>query len=84
MTMNEIIDTLLTCDELEFAEIFVKYWKTLNTNGGLARADEVDLTADDMNNFPIGAFLNHMGTFLGEVIFSEEIESSAWWKGEMK
>lgn len=82
--MNEIIDELRYGDEISFAEFFVKYWKLANIDDETVSASDIDLTADDMNNFQIGAFLNHMGTVLGEVIFSEEIESSAWWKGEQK
>lgn len=78
--MNEFVDFMHTGDEIEIAEMFVKYWKLANTGDDLATANEIELTADDMNNFELGKFLEFMGNFLGEVIFSEEIESSAWWK----
>lgn len=80
MTTNEVINELRYGDEIDFAEFFVKYWKLATTEDETVMAEDIELTAEDMNNFQIGAFLNHMGTVLGEVIFSEEIESSAWWK----
>ena len=82
MTMTEIVNELLTCDEIDCAQIFVWYWKAVNTNGGLALAHEVDVTADDMNNFDLEGFTKHIHDVLDEIIFSEEIEDSAWWKGE--
>ena len=81
MTQNEIVKFLLDGGDIEFAEVFVKYWKVLHINGGLAEVDEVDeLNADDMNNFDLEGFTKHIHDVLNEVIFSEEIESSAWWK----
>ena len=80
MSRNEIVDFLLTGDELDFAQIFVKYWKVATSSDEYTGADKVDLTADDMNHFDLDGFIDHMRCVLDEVIFSEEIEASAWWK----
>lgn len=83
MSMNEIVDILMTADEIEVAEMFVKFWKLMDVDpNGTTSAGEIDVTADDMNHFDLDGFLKFLKVFLGEIIFSEEIEASAWWKGE--
>lgn len=80
--LNEMVNFLHTGDELEFAELFVKYYKVVKSGDDLTTAEDIDLTADDMNTFDLDGFLEYMKNVLGEIIFSEEIESSAWWKQE--
>ena len=78
MDKNEIAKWLSAggengASDVEFAETMVLLWKR-------QRNDKSDLTATDMKNFSTNDFCAWMKNCLDEIIFSEEIDSSAWWK----
>lgn len=60
----------------EFAETFVLLY--LKNQSHWKKA--VSLSADDMKNFSTEKFAKWMKSCLDEIIFSEDIDTSAWWK----
>lgn len=82
MSVREIAQWLANidsngCSDEEFAETFVlmfKIWKTQN--------NDYELDKKDMKEFDIDKFLEWLRICLGEIIQSEEIDVSAWWKQE--
>ena len=80
MDVREVAKCLANADgngfgDVKFAETFVlmyKIWKTNNVN--------YELTREDMNNFEIGEFKEWLTGCIAEILFSEEIDPSAWWK----
>ena len=62
----------------EFAEFFVMLflnWKDRNMD-----MQPTSLTKSDMMEFDTAEFTEWLKTNLDEIIFSEEVDSSAWWK----
>lgn len=65
------------CTDIEFAEMFVlmfKMWRSEDPNTVLEK--------EDMLNFNQFEFCNWLEFCLGEIIDSDEIDQSAWWKKE--
>lgn len=65
------------CTDEEFAEVFVlmyKMWRSEDPN--------TDLEKEDMLNFNEFEFTDWLKSCLGEIIDSDEIDQSAWWKQE--
>ena len=58
-----------------FAEFFVLYNKIKKTED-----PNVDLTKDDMTNADVAQIVKDIENPLNEIIFSEEVDISAWWK----
>lgn len=61
----------------EFAEFFVLYYKIFKT-GNL----DVELTKEDMVNADVDSIMKSIKDSVNEIIFSEEVDASAWWKQE--
>ena len=61
--------------DVEFAETMVRLWK-LQNNGNS------ELSKEDMQEFDTTKFCNWLESCLDDIIFSEETDSSAWWKQE--
>ena len=59
----------------EFAELFVLYNKMVKT-GDL----DVELTKEDMVNADVDGIMKFIKDCVDEIIFSEEVDASAWWK----
>ena len=59
----------------EFAEFFVLYYKIFKT-GNL----DVELTKEDMVNADVDGIMKSIKDSVDEIIFSEEVDVSAWWK----
>ena len=75
MDNREIAAYLINLTDEEFAETFVlmkKMWKE--------ERDDVALEKKDMLEFDIASFVRWLESVLDEIIFSEEIDASAWWK----
>lgn len=67
------------CTDEEFAEVFVlmyKMWKQTNA--------DTTLETEDMLNFNAKEFGDWIGNCLNEIIYSEEVDQSAWWKQKGK
>lgn len=65
------------CTDEEFAEVFVlmyKMWHSEDPN--------TDLEKEDMLNFNEFEFTDWLRSCLGEIINSDEVDQSAWWKQE--
>lgn len=65
------------CTDEEFAEVFVlmfKMWRSEDPN--------TDLEKEDMLNFNEFEFTDWLRSCLGEIIDSDEVDQSAWWKQE--
>ncbi len=63
--------------EEDFAEFFVRYFLGWNNS---SRNEDSPVTAKDMRNFPLEKLITHLRNSLSEILFSEEIDESAWWK----
>ena len=61
------------CTDEDFAETMVYLYK-------YAAGDDTAITAEFMRSFDIVAFTEWLNKCLGEIIQSEEIDQSAWWK----
>lgn len=59
----------------EFAEFFVLYNKIVKTEN-----PSVELTKEDMVNADVVSIVNSILNPVDEIIFSEEVVTSAWWK----
>lgn len=65
----------LETDDETFAEFFVtayKMWKTNNI--------DVEITKETMQNIDTEKLTGELKLMLNEIIFSEEIAPSCWWK----
>ena len=81
--MNEAIDYLINATDEEYAEFFVKFFKLLKADPDCTTpADEIDIDESDMRNFTLGDVKKYITDALDEIIFSDDICMSAWWKGE--
>ncbi len=67
--------------DVEFAETFVLMYKIYKEKPG---DKEISLTKEDMTEADTQAIANMVKAILDEVLFSKEIDSSAWWKQEEK
>lgn len=65
------------CTDEEFAEVFVLMNKMRDEN-----KTDVDITQEDMLQFNEFEFCSWLKFCLGEIIDSDEIDESAWWKKE--
>jgi len=64
----------------EFAEAFVFFYK-MHKSDANTMPESIELTADDIVNFPINSFLNDIKQMLCEIIDPDsECDRSAWWK----
>ena len=77
MDMYEVVNYLTTCTDEDFAEVFVRYYYTAIKG----EAEDKALTADDMR-IDVKKLVRNIETALDEIIYSDEIDSSAWWKEE--
>lgn len=59
----------------EFAEFFVLYNKIVKTEN-----PDVELTKEDMVNADVNGIMKSIKDPVDEIIFSEEVDISAWWK----
>ena len=66
------------CSDEEFAELMVRMYKSQNDPEFATKP----LTKEDMTGFNTEEFANWIKNALDEIIFSEEIDTSAWWKQE--
>lgn len=83
MGMNEAIDYLITAQDEEYAEFFVKLIKAIKINFDWETpADEISIDESDMRNFNLEDVKKYITNALDEIIFSDEFVTSAWWKGE--
>lgn len=64
------------CTDEEFAEVFVRYYYMCK-----GYAEDRDLSADDMR-IDVDALMKDIRTAVDEIIYSDEIVASAWWKQE--
>lgn len=63
------------CSDVEFAEVFVlmrKIWETRNP--------DYNLTKKDMEECDVENLTGWIASCLDEILFSDEIDRSAWWK----
>lgn len=77
-TLTTLLDPELT-DDTEFAEFFVMMDKLGYMNKPKWTNN---LTREDMGNFNEKMFCHNLEKILWEVIHSDEIMQSAWWKQE--
>lgn len=85
MGMNEAIDYLITAQDEEYAEFFVKLIKLIKIDpDGTTLADEISIDESDMRNFNLEDVKKYITDALDEIIYSDDIDASAWWKGEQK
>lgn len=83
MGMNEAIDYLITAQDEEYAEFFVKFIKLIKIDpDGTTPADEISIDESDMRNFNLEDVKKYITDALDEIIFSDDIVMSAWWKGQ--
>lgn len=68
-------------DDINFAEFFVHLGRFLNTEEGDPNPSP-DLRRKDMRKFNLDDLMRRLRNILSEVLFSEEICMSAWWKQE--
>lgn len=59
----------------ELAEFFVLYNKIIRTEN-----PDVEITKEDMLNADVNSIMNLIWNPIDEIIFSEEVDASAWWK----
>jgi hypothetical protein len=71
------VDGSNECTDDEFAELFVLLYKMWKNND-----PEAKVTKDDMLNFDEFEFADWLRSCLGEIINSDEVDQSAWWKKE--
>ena len=76
MDKYEVVNFLKNCTDEDFAEVFVRYHYTCK-----GYAEDRDLSADDMR-IDVDALMKDIRTAVDEIIYSDEIDASAWWKGE--
>ena len=82
VSLNDVVNYLTECDDEQFTEVFALYWKLRNVNKNASeqlRAEDIVLNADDME-FDVNELVTHLKDSLDEIIFSDDIDSSAWWK----
>lgn len=73
MDSIKIAQQLIDCDDVEFAEIFVAWYK--NWTG-----DPRKVTVEDMRKADVNVIADKIRDILDEVIYSKEVCTSAWWK----
>ena len=76
--IHDVANFLAFSTDEELAEVFVR-WKKLNENDRLT-SEQINLKAEDMLNFDSKKFGKFVGDVLDEIIDSDDIDSSAWWK----
>lgn len=76
MSIYEVVNFLHDCTDDEFAEVFVRYRYMCE-----GYAEDRDLSAEDMR-IDVDALTKDIRTALAEIIYSDEIDMGAWWKGE--
>ncbi len=67
-----------SCTDEEFAELMVRLYGSQKDSSFATKR----LSKEDMTNFDTDSFTKWLKNVLDEIIFSEEIDSSAWWKQE--
>lgn len=79
MNTLELAKTLINATDEEFAEVFA-YLNRFHKSNGIIR-DENRLTKDEMSldTYELSRWIEDS---LREIIYSEEIDSSAWWKDD--
>lgn len=76
MNPYEIAQALMEATDEQFVEIFAYYYKMF------CKDDFGEtLTAQDVKTMDIDKVTTTIRTALGEIVDSEEICQSAWWKG---
>ena len=85
---SDIANYLYYCTDEEFAEVFALYHHMRRRDIPSAAfpdedvdASEISLSAYDMK-INLEDLMYHIKYTLDEIIYSEEIDDSAWWKGE--
>lgn len=88
ITMNpsDIANYLYYCTDEEYAETFslyfhLHYHDIPSANIDVTDADDIRLSSKDMR-IDIDGLTNHIKYTLDEIIYSDDIDASAWWKGE--
>jgi hypothetical protein len=71
-----IANNLDGLSDVEFAEVFAAYYK-IHFKG---KKDGI-IVQDDMD-FNIRELTNHLEKYLNEIIYSEEMDMTAWWKDD--
>lgn len=68
------------CSDEDFAELMVRLYRSQNNPEFATKP----LTKEDMTGFKTEEFAKWIKNVLDEIIFSEEIDTSAWWKKKDK
>ncbi len=81
MTSFEVADWLANKDghgatDEDFADCMVMFAKVWLNNADIGGG----LTKEDMKKFKTDIFVKRLGEALDEILFSEGIDPSAWWK----
>lgn len=81
---SEIANYLYHCTDEEYAEVFALYnhlhfHDIPSANVDVEDADDIVLSANEMR-INIDNLINHIRYTLEEIIYDEDIDSSAWWK----
>ena len=82
MTNFELARELRFAEDQDLAEILVMFKRMCDNDDNYDDTTEKDyqLKAEDMRGFDANATGKWIGEWMDEVIHSEEIETSAWWK----
>ena len=69
-------------DDIQFAETMVMLYKIQQAD--TEEIDHINITAEDIKKFDIEGFTDWLKETLNEIINSDEVDSSAWWKSTFK
>lgn len=76
MNMYDVVNYLANCTDDDFAEVFVRYYYTAQKG----YAEDRSMDAEDMR-IDVRKLGEDIGNALDEIIYSDEIDTGAWWKG---
>jgi len=84
---SEIANYLYHCTDEEYAEVFALYHhmrrRDIPSAAETKNADDIVLSAHDMK-IDIDDITNHIKYILDKIIYSDDIDASAWWKKEVQ
>lgn len=82
-TPSDIANFLYYCTDDDYAEVFALYTHMCFNSCPSASddANEITLRPEDMR-IKTDVITTHIKRILDEIIYSDEIDESAWWKGE--